>query len=209
MARLGLPLALRRGRCHLDPDLDFESVSRPQGWRPLFGSVGAAGTHLLDQGVGPGDLFLFFGWFRHVKPVGRGKFAFVGPDLHVIFGGMRVEHCWTTTMPAYVHDHPHAAQAYRGRKGNVVFEASNKGADTVLDGAWLSSFSDRRVLTRSGYSRSRWVLPRDVFADREITYHSPASWKDGYFQSAARGQEFVLDANDSVLQWCRDVVGEH
>lgn len=205
MRRLGMPASLRRGRCHLDPDLSAESLPRANGWRPLFGSVGAAGTHLIDNNVGPGDLFLFFGWFRHVEPAGRGKYRYVGPDLHVVFGGMRVGQCWQASFPEYARTHPHAA--YMGRKGNVLFGASRPSSGN-LEGAWHFTFSDHRVLTRSGYSRSRWALPMDVFADRSITYHSAGSWKDGYFQSAARGQEFILDANQPVLEWCREIVAD-
>jgi len=34
------------------------------GWRACFGQTDAAQTHLEGCGVGRGDLFLFFGWFR-------------------------------------------------------------------------------------------------------------------------------------------------
>ena len=51
-------------RAHLDPDLSAHSIPRADGWRPLFGQEGAAESHLENQGVGPGDIFLFFGLFR-------------------------------------------------------------------------------------------------------------------------------------------------
>src|SRR5689334_1319956 len=51
---------------HLDPDLDPSALPRLPGWRPAFGQTGAAQTHLDHCGVGVGDLFLFFGWFRRV-----------------------------------------------------------------------------------------------------------------------------------------------
>src|SRR5580658_3921620 len=54
-------------RAHLDPDLSSHSVPRERGWRPLFGQVGAAEKHLENQGVGTGDVFLFFGLFRAVE----------------------------------------------------------------------------------------------------------------------------------------------
>ena len=73
----GSPLAdlvtpLSRGRvtadhpCHLDPDLRRESRARLPGWRPIFGQCGPALSHLRNEGVKPGDLFIFFGWFREV-----------------------------------------------------------------------------------------------------------------------------------------------
>jgi hypothetical protein len=63
---------LTRGRVragdlvHFDPDLEASALPRGQGWRPCFGQTGAARSHLMGAGVGPGDLFLFFGWFRRV-----------------------------------------------------------------------------------------------------------------------------------------------
>src|SRR5262249_42398082 len=55
------------GGAHLDPDLLAAARPRPVGWRPTFGQVGAAGGHLRNARVGVGDLFLFFGWFRHTE----------------------------------------------------------------------------------------------------------------------------------------------
>jgi hypothetical protein len=55
---------------HLDPDLRAGAVPRPAGWRPLFGQDGAAQTHLANQRVGIGDLFLFYGWFKETTNYG-------------------------------------------------------------------------------------------------------------------------------------------
>ena len=49
---------------HLDPDLQEQARPRGPGWLPLFGQVDSAQSHLENCGVGIGDLFLFFGWFR-------------------------------------------------------------------------------------------------------------------------------------------------
>ena len=59
--------ALSRGRltadapCHLDHDIDRARLPRAPGWRGAFGQCAAAQGHLERCGVGPGDLFLFFG----------------------------------------------------------------------------------------------------------------------------------------------------
>lgn len=45
--------------CHVDPDIDAESLSRQPGWCGAFGQTGAAQGHLANVGVGPGDVFLF------------------------------------------------------------------------------------------------------------------------------------------------------
>ena len=78
-------------RVHLDPDIDRSADNRLPGWRPSLGQTGAAQTHLDGQGVGPGDVFLFFGWFREVEAVSRNwRYVPRAPDLHVMFGWLEV-----------------------------------------------------------------------------------------------------------------------
>jgi hypothetical protein len=64
------------------------------------------------------------------------------------------------------------------------------------------------VLTKKGMSSSRWILP-DFLRNIKISYHSEKSWKDGYFQSAGRGQEFVFSTNEKneILNWISDLIG--
>lgn len=57
---------LTRGRltpdslCHLDPDLVADTLqNRQPGWRGSLGQVAQSQRHLENQGVGPGDLFVF------------------------------------------------------------------------------------------------------------------------------------------------------
>src|SRR6185312_3341283 len=54
--------------CHLDPDIDILAFrhGRPEGWRGALGQIGKSQGHLEKSGVGPGDLFLFWGLFQPV-----------------------------------------------------------------------------------------------------------------------------------------------
>lgn len=56
-----------------------------------------------------------------------------------------------------------------------------------------------------GLSRSKWDLP-DCFRKAEISYHGNDSWKEGYFQSAAIGQEFVVKNNDGIEEWAKSII---
>ncbi len=72
---------------HLDPDLAAATLPRKPGWRPLFGQVGAAEGHLEKQGVGQGDIFLFWGLFRRVVRADFGwDYAQGERRQHVLFG---------------------------------------------------------------------------------------------------------------------------
>ena len=62
-----------QNRVHFDPDLNFETYryrknrARWQQWRGMLGQTGIAQGHLDKQGVGSGDVFLFFGLYRRVE----------------------------------------------------------------------------------------------------------------------------------------------
>ena len=58
-------------------------------------------------------------------------------------------------------------------------------------------------LTKEGCSRSVWELP-DFFKDIPISYNKKA-WKEDGFHSAAKGQEFVFEANEDVLNWLQKI----
>ena len=76
---------------HLDPDLVAGTVPRLPGWCAAFGQTGSAQGHLRNQGVGPGDLFLFFGWYQRVEHR-DGKLQYTGPQIHSLFGWMQIGH---------------------------------------------------------------------------------------------------------------------
>ena len=80
-----------RTEVHLDPDLVRDVRPRLQGWRAVYGQVNAALTHLKTQAVAPGDIFLFFGWFRPTILTERG-YRYVGPGdgFHAVFGYLQV-----------------------------------------------------------------------------------------------------------------------
>lgn len=193
---------------HLDPDLIESDYPREPGWRPLFGQVDAAQSVLAREEVGPGDLFLFFGWFRRATSSG-GRLRYVpgAPDLHVIWGWMQigtVVPVGSVEHPSWMSYHPHIASP-RGR-GNTVYVARENlaldGIDLDLPGAGVFDlYDDRLRLTKKGSNRSTWELP-SWFAPSDsrppLGYHGdPDRWHvDGdrvELQSAARGQEFVLD----------------
>lgn len=195
--------------CHVDPDLRHETKKRKKGWRGVFGQTGSSLTHLQQNDVGPGDLYLFFGWFRAVKQVG-GKFVFHGPDLHVIFGWLQVERIVNLgggeRAPEWAHSHPHVAGKHRG-KHNFLYVAREQLSFCKQPGYGTFKFHESLVLTKSGHVRSHWNLPREIFYEAKITYH-PNPWKGDYFQSAGRGQEFVI-ADPRVAEWAESLIDQH
>lgn len=197
---------------HLDPDLDSEVVLRQQGWRPLFGQSGSSQSHLTNEGVGAGDLFLFFGLFREVEEHG-GRLSFVraAKSAHVLFGWLQVDSvraaddCRAELL--WAADHPHFCSPTDPR--NFVYVARNKldlpGVDACLPGAGLfKHYAPHLRLTAPGASTSEWLLPAwfEPVGDRPpLTYHGDRDrWlRDAdqvRLRSVARGQEFVLNVSD-------------
>lgn len=192
--------------CHLDPDIRRDVVARKDGWKSAFGQVGAAQSHLRNQGVCNGDIFLFFGWFRHTAIV-NGRLSFVGPSsgFHAIYGYMQIGNIikCAEDVPQWLMSHPHACDR-RWEKNNAIYIASDHlTLNPLLEGAGCFHYADTLKLTKEGCSRSVWELPY-FFKDIPISYNKKA-WKEDGFHSAAKGQEFVFEANEDVLNWLQDI----
>lgn len=196
-----------RYRCHLDPDIRECVIDRPNGWKPAFGQEGRALRHLQKQKVGIGDLFLFFGWFRQTELL-NGKLSYVkdAPDLHIIYAYLQVGSIIDSPndVPQWLNQHPHT-QTDRWKQPNAIYIASpSLTLCPALAGAGCLQYSDKLVLTKQGCSRSVWDLP-DFFREIPITYNTN-SWKADCFVSAAKGQEFVFEANDKAIEWIKRLI---
>ena len=195
--------------CHLDPDLRREITDREKGWMPAFGQTGASLTELRNNSVGVGDIFLFFGWFKHSEyRNGRLVYARRARNLHVIYGYMEVGRIIEREddIPRWLLSHPHAshgnyAEAWKKGLNAIFLPSETLSINPELPGSGTCKFHPDLVLTKEGNSRSRWSFPRAMWGT-EIS-HNPKSWKDEYFQSAAIGQEFVMDGTEPVLDWVR------
>lgn len=198
--------------CHLDPDLRKEVKVRMPGWKPAFGQAGAALSHLRKQHVSVGDLFLFFGWFRETEEK-NGKLVYKknAPDQHIVYGFMQIGNIIEKKddAPEWLKEHPHIAdKKIRNDNLNAVFLPSNTLSFlSEHEGYGLLNYRSDRVLTKTGMSRGCWNLP-SFFKKVEISYH-PHPWKNGYFQSACRGQEFVMEASPDtpeILDWAKQLL---
>ena len=209
--------------CHLDPDLRFESADRKKDWRPIFGQVDAAQTHLRNQGVKNGDLFLFFGWFKKTELWGNQLvFSPGAKDLHIMFGWLQVGEIHHPT-PGFLekypwaNDHPHCLDNGWGAN-NAVYLAVPKlslpGFTKACPGGGVfPKFKRSLQLTTPGGTRSVWRLPAWMHPEGKessLSYHgNPNIWNlDGDYtilRSMAKGQEFVLNADHypEAMNWAR------
>ncbi len=193
--------------CHLDPDIRETVRERQYGWMPAFGQEGAALSHLKNQNVGVGDLFLFFGWFKKTQNI-DGKIVYEkgAPDLHVIYGYFQVGAIIDNPadIPEWLKKHPHT-KVEKWEKPNVIYVAAPQlSFCPELPGAGNFGFGDNLVLTKPGCSRSTWALP-DFFRHIPISYNANA-WQEDSFIAASKGQEFVFEANDEAMEWVKGML---
>lgn len=214
---------------HLDPDLDRAPHLRRPGWRPAFGQSGAAQSHLCAQGVGAGDVFLFFGWFRQVeRAAGCWRFARSAPNLHVIFGWLEIDELLPIVEQRaeclmrhdWIADHPHVANpAHYKDKRNTLYVAPLRSGyvpDTFGGGLFPRLTPSLQLTATSSKNRSVWSLPswfHPAEGTTPLSYHADLSrWtRDDercQLKTVAKGQEFVLDLNGrkQAAEWIRLLV---
>ena len=194
--------------CHFDPLL-----SRNIG---LFGQAGNAQRELDNLGVGEGDLFLFFGWFRDF-------YSNKKTDCHHIFGWLQVDQVIKGTAEIkkfcefYKILHPHACSDEHRFKYNTLFVSDQKSMlkslniDIKSHGLFART-NNKLILTETGRTRSNWHMPEKYFSPslNPKLFETRLKWstqKSNRICCTGYGQEFVMDShrNPSIIDWARDL----
>tara|TARA_A100001234_G_scaffold52039_1_gene43946 strand:+ start:712 stop:1491 length:780 start_codon:yes stop_codon:yes gene_type:complete len=186
--------------CHYDPALN-EKIG-------LFGQAGSAQSELKNNGVGIGDLFLFFGWFK--------KKDDPNVNVHKIFGWLQIEEILegdreiSTFLKRNNISHPHDPQ-YKEYKNNTIY-VSKKNFGL------FKKYSNDLVLTAPGYSKSMWQFPKKYFGSvankNGNIFLNRLKWKDKnnllVDTNIGPGQEFILDAKNSprISFWAKSLIRE-
>jgi hypothetical protein len=218
-------------RIHLDPDLDRAAEHRLPGWRPALGQTGSAQGHLARQRFGVGDVFLFFGWFRLVeRSGGRWRYTPSAPNLHVMFGWLEVaevlpivtDRAECLKRHPWIAAHPHVANPdhYNSALNHlyVAGKASRYAPRSPFAAGRFVQFKDVLRLSAEGCTRTVWRLPgwfMPGIARPPLSYHpARARWvcdeQGVLLRSAAKGQEFVLDADHypEAQPWLTNLLAE-
>ena len=176
--------------CHADPFF--------ADGRCAFGQTGAAQSHLANNGIGEGDVFLFFGLFQ----------ASGGPRQHWIFGWQQVEriiHLGANPKRNKSPDwlpiqHPHTLGEWN--KNNTLY---------LGKGGVFKELHHGLRLTQDGGPLSIWNVP-SWLKECGLTYHrAPKRWlPDNRLQCVARGQEFVSDIADrsDAKDWLEELISK-
>jgi hypothetical protein len=175
--------------CHEDP------MFHDGRW--AFGQTGAAQSHLENNDVGVGDVFLFFGLFA--SPDGHDRH-------HRIFGYLQVDEVRrlggrpsdTDNPKGFLRRHPHTIGEWN--ENNTLYLGLGARARTA---------HPCLRLTKPGAPVSLWTVPAWLKA-AGLTYHAnPVRWaNDQELHVASRGQEFVADVGDQLppREWLQMVL---
>jgi hypothetical protein len=164
-----------------------------------LGQVGAAQGHLVNQGVGPGDLFLFFGLFADPAK---------GERHHRLFGYMRVlatgapelirrEACWREPP----RPHPHLSGKWA--RNNALWFGT---------GGTARNAGHSLRLTRQGERRwARWNVPGWLMENRPS--YLKGDWRRidaATLDTRGIWQEGICDIADAPEphRWVEQVVAE-
>lgn len=225
MAELGMRNYNSQSTCHFDPDLVFNALPdriSNHNWRGTLGQIKQAQKHLENQGVGVGDIFLFFGWFKEAEYVNNKlsykKNSKYPNGFNLIYGYLEIgEIIKTATQDTisilksypWLENHPHfSREGVRKLDSNTIYIGAEKFALRQNQaGFGILPFSEKLILTKAGESRSRWDLDRlKRLQELPITYHKPESWQKNYFKSASIGQEFVIEKDKQAEKWAKELI---
>jgi len=161
-----------------------------------FGQADAAQSHLANQGVGVGDVFLFFGLFA-----GDGMRAH-----HRIFATMWVAQLLSPACdgpPSFAPHHPHFWGELASRAYNSVYVGPASVARSARPELQLTAPDQPLV--------SRWKVPAWLHRRRrQLSYHG-ADWRwegPDQLRTVGRGQEFVIDISSDAeaTAWLAHIV---
>ena len=212
---------------HMSPDL------KPPNGRPRFDQADAALSHLDNEGVTKGDLFLFFGLYRKVSQPSDGwRFVRGEREQHVLWGWLQVGAICQPKQGDKLR-----CSCGNGNRRYVASGELDLGDGAIAAGAGVfPKLDERLVLTLEGRPKSHWKLPRSFYPNLDqqtlshhrnrsrtlkAAYMSPDPWEPrwkpnnddyAYLESVGRGQEFVLDLDrdkyDGVKDWARDLISD-
>ena len=198
-------------KCHLDPDIRKEVRNRLPDWQPAFGQIKTSLSHLRNQNVSVGDIFLFYGWFKETEiKDGHLQYKKDGLEAHIIYGYMEIGKIIDRKedVPDWCMEHPHYEHKYdelwKSHKNAIFLPSEKMSIIPSLRGCDVLNYRHDRVLTKEGLSRRFWDLP-DFFKKVEISYNKN-SWQKGCFRSAGRGQEFVMDTTPEIINWIKQII---
>lgn len=207
--------------CHLDPDLVYERRKKPaEGWVPAFGQVNQSAKYLINNEISEGDLFLFFGNFRHVeKKEGKYMYArkckdcadpYYGRELQAVWGYLQVK-CIVSDSAEQMKFrwHPHSCdKRVHHENNNLIFTATEHVSFAPdMPGCGVLPYNIERVLSMPREPKATWKWqeaynPKNIEGKRK----NSAKNEEGIYYSGI-WQELMLKENEISEDWAKKILG--
>jgi hypothetical protein len=217
--------------CHLDPDIRESYLNkRPIDWKRCFGQVKSAQTHLENNQIGVGDVFLFFGWFKKAE-YNNGMFKYIADrdypnGFHAIYSYLQINEIYKPNIqktPTWLNYHPHVKyknETEFNNANNTIYVATefiNYPKHFNKNGSISFVFSEDLILTKKRQpNRTLWELPMELHPNSgvKLSYNASERWgienNNAILKSASKGQEFVFsDVEANVEKWCINLIKMH
>ena len=176
--------------CHCDPMFEHG--------RCAFGQTGASQTHLSNNGVEKGDVFLFFGLFSDLDGADR---------HHRIFGFLKIEEI---LRPGSAPTRASQPTGFTIRHPHTIGEWNENNAIYVGPGRTATIDLPKLRLSTPNGPVSHWRIP-SWLRETGLSYHgNPRRWlSNGVLHTTSPGQEFVADitGNRAAASWVKRVMG--
>lgn len=207
-------------KCHVDPNLI--NYFDDKEFLGTLGQVGQAQSHIENKKIGIGDIFIFFGVFLSGNINDKNELVIRKNNLkHIIFGYLQIgEIIYPNKLSlierekfekkySWLKKQPHWTR-YKDEPNNCIYIARKTCTfDHSIKGFGVFNYNKKLVLTRENDSAvTHWNLPRELI-NLEISYHNKNSYKSGYFQSASRGQEFIIEENKRAEFWAKKLIKKY
>ena len=190
-----------------------------------FGQASPAQSHLHNQNVGAGDLFLFFGWFREAEIVDCNyRYKSNAFDHHRIFGWMFVDQKFNVGPDTEKFrrkfakicksSHTQLVNGAQTTRYILLLKLFSLFGEHTIKGFGNFSVSKQTLLTNNNAPSKRfWSVPDWLDPTKGgciPSYHNEKSYIDGSLKTAGRGQEFVCHPhqNNEFKEWLLDLFHE-
>lgn len=173
-----------------------------------------------NQGVGCGDLYLFFGWFRRTVGTSGGlRYDRKAPAFQALWGYMQMGEVFsvpaTPEPPAWAAYHRHFACRDRRGSPSRATRYTRRLPGSDLPGAGIFGRLSQVHRLPGGGAASLWDLPAAFHPSRTglpLTSHrTPSRWsvpdERVLLDAAKQGQEFGVESSPKLQDWCEDPFG--
>lgn len=204
----GRDLNLPYDNIHLDPDIRVDLYHDvPKQWEPAFGTRSGDEAAVRPQTIAqPGDIFLFFGRFRHADE----SFKYISSDLHCVWGYMQVKKVLVDRDEIAQYSwHPHAkAERLLNQRCNTLYlPVSSLSWNSNIPGFGALKFTKNCQLTIPGQTRAKWKKQPFYMPDKVTNAKRKNSDRTGLgLYYSGFWQELVLEENDEATEWAKIII---